>query len=50
MKLVIEELKGLDSLELLDLTGFSRDLILETDDKDDVVPDSAPAVAQLGDV
>lgn len=37
MKLVIAELKGL-SLPMLDLTGFSRDLIIENDDKDDVVP------------
>lgn len=37
MKLVIDELKEL-SLPMLDLTGFSRDLILENDDKDDVLP------------
>lgn len=37
MDLVIAELKEL-SLPMLDLTGFSRDLILETDDKDDIVP------------
>ncbi len=49
MGLVIEELKGL-SLELLDLTGFDRDLIIEPDAKDDVVPDNAPPVAKLGDL
>ena len=38
MKLVIEELKGL-SAEMLDLTGFDKDLILEADEKDDEVPD-----------
>ncbi len=38
MKLVIEELKGL-SAEMLDLTGFDKDLIIEPDDKDDEVPD-----------
>lgn len=50
MELVINELKGL-SLPMLDLTGFSRDLILKEDDNDDVVP-TAPKVAQsqLGDV
>ena len=50
MDLVIEELKGL-SLPMLDLTGFSRDLIIETDDRDDIVP-GAPAVprSKMGDV
>lgn len=50
MDTVIEELKGLSS-ELLDLTGFSADLILEDDDNDDVVP-AAPAEARTepGDV
>lgn len=37
MDLVIEELKTLDE-ELLDLTGFDRDLIIEPDEKDDEVP------------
>ena len=48
MDLVIEELKGL-SLEMLDLTGFDRDLILEPEDIDDEVPE-APAITQLGDL
>jgi len=38
MNLVIEELKGLSS-EMLELTGFDRDLIIEPDEADDVVPD-----------
>ncbi len=38
MNLVIEELKGL-SEEMLDLTGFDKDLIIEADEKDDEVPD-----------
>ena len=38
MDLVIEELKGL-SEEMLDLTGFDKDLIIEPDDKDDEVPE-----------
>jgi hypothetical protein len=42
--LVIAELKEL-SLPLLDLTGFSRDLLLNNDENDDVVP-GAPAVAR----
>lgn len=49
MGLVIEELKGLTT-ELLDLTGFDRDLIIEPDDKDDEIPENAPSVAQLGDI
>lgn len=38
MDLVIEELKDL-SPEMLDLTGFDADLIIEPEDKDDEVPD-----------
>lgn len=38
MDLVIEELKGL-STAMLDLTGFSSDLILENDPKDDDAPE-----------
>jgi len=38
MNLVIEELKGL-SPEMLDLTGFEKDLIIEADEKDDEVPE-----------
>lgn len=49
MGLVIEELKEL-SEPMLELTGFDKDLILEPDEKDDVVPEDAPPVAKLGDV
>jgi len=35
---------------LYDLTGFSRDLILDTEDRDDIVPTNAPAIAKIGDV
>src|SRR3990167_1521704 len=49
MNLVIDELKGLDS-ELLDLTGFSRDLIIEGNEQDDVIPENAPPVAKLGEI
>jgi len=38
MDLVIEELKGL-SEEMLELTGFDKDLIIEADEADDLVPD-----------
>ncbi len=49
MELVIEELKGLTE-ELIDLTGFSKDLILDTDEKDDEVPEVAEPKAKYGDV
>lgn len=49
MGLVIEELKGL-SPEMLELTGFDKDLILEPDEKDDIVPENAPTRAKLGDL
>ena len=51
MKQVIEELKALDSMALVDLTGFSRDLLAEDDDWDDVLPPTPPiARTKLGDV
>lgn len=50
MDLVIEELKDL-SPELLDLTGFEKDLILEPDEKDDIVPEvPEEPKAKLGDI
>ena len=49
MKLVMEELIDLGP-EMIDLTGFSQDLLLGPDEKDDILPDKAPAVAKLGDV
>ena len=39
MKLVVEELKILPE-DLLDLTGFEKDLIIEPDEKDDEVPET----------
>lgn len=50
MGLVISELKGL-SMEMIDLTGFNRSLVLNQDEKDDAVPalpDSART--KLGDL
>lgn len=49
MGLAIEELKGLDQ-DLLDLTGFSQDLLVEPNEKDDVIPENAPTIAQVGDI
>lgn len=49
MALVIEELKGL-SEPMLDLTGFDKDLIIEPDEQDDVIPENVQPTAQLGDL
>ncbi len=50
MGLVIEELKGLSN-EMLDLTGFDSDLIIEPDDKDDEVPElPEEPISKLGDI
>lgn len=49
MGLAIEELKGLDN-ELIDLTGFDRDLIIEPNEQDDVIPENVPARSKLGDL
>lgn len=50
MELVLEELKGLSS-EMLDLTGFEKDLIIEADEKDDEVPETPEEPkSKLGDL
>ena len=50
MNLVIEELKGLTE-PMLELTGFDRDLIIESDEADDVVPDvPKEPQSKLGDI
>lgn len=50
MSLVIEELKGLSN-EMLDLTGFEKDLIIEPDEKDDEVPETPEEPkSKLGDL
>ena len=49
MPLVIDELKGLSD-EMIELTGFDKDLIIEPDEKDDVIPEDAPPICQLGDL
>ena len=50
MNLAIEELKGL-SIPMLDLTGFDKDLIISSDERDDEVP-SIPDTprSKLGDL
>lgn len=49
MGLAIEELKGLSD-EMFDLTGFDKDLLIEPDEKDDVIPENVPPTSKLGDV
>jgi len=50
MKLVVEELKGLDDY-MIELTGFSKDLIIDPDAKDDVIPTlTGEPKSKLGDI
>lgn len=50
MALVIDELRELDP-DLIDTTGFSEDLILDDEDKDDVVPETSDDVdIKVGDI
>src|ERR1035437_126777 len=49
MSLVIEELKLL-SAPMLELTGFDKDLLIEPDAMDDVIPEGVPARSKLGDL
>lgn len=49
MQLAIEELKGLSD-SMFDLTGFDRDLLIEPDEQDDILPESVPSRSKLGDL
>lgn len=49
MDLVIEELKLL-SMEQVELTGFDKDLLLEGDEKDDVLPAKVTPRAKAGEI
>jgi len=49
MDLAIEDLKELDD-EMFNLTGFDTDLLIEPDEKDDLIPENPPAIAKVGDV
>jgi site-specific DNA-methyltransferase (adenine-specific) len=49
MGLAIEELKELDDYHF-NLTGFDRDLLIEPNAKDDIIPDSAPKRVKLGEI
>lgn len=50
MELVIAELKALEDDALVTLTGFDSDLLVEPDEKDDVIPENPPTRAKLGDL
>jgi len=51
MALAIEELKELNQEGYdITLTGFDKDLLIEADEKDDIIPENAPTVAKLGDI
>ena len=51
LSLAIEELKDLNKLGFdIDLTGFDKDLLIEPDEKDDIIPENAPPIAKLGDL
>lgn len=49
MGMAILELKDIGA-ELVDLTGFDKDLLIGPDEKDDEVPENPPPVAQIGDL
>lgn len=49
MKLAVDELKELSG-EMQVLTGFDLDLLIEPDEKDDEIPENAPAKSKLGDL
>lgn len=47
--LAIEDLKELSD-EMFDLTGFDKDLLIEPDEQDDIIPENPPVIAKLGDI
>ena len=49
MDLVIQDLKEL-SENMVDLTGFDKDLLITPDEKDDIIPENVPARSKLGDL
>jgi len=50
MALVIDELKSLEDDDLVGLTGFDADLLIEADEADDVIPENVPSRSKLGDL
>jgi DNA modification methylase len=49
IKLAVTDLKLLDD-DLFNLTGFNKDLLIEPDDKDDIVPEVKDIKSKLGDL
>ena len=49
MKLALPDLKLL-SQEMFQLTGFDKDLLIEPDEQDDVIPENVPSRSKLGDL
>jgi len=49
MDLAITDLKLLSS-KMFDLTGFDKDLLIEDDEADDVIPENVPSRTKLGDL
>lgn len=49
MKLALPDLKLL-SPELFELTGFDKDLLIEPDEADNVIPENVPSRSKLGDL
>src|SRR3990167_10887416 len=50
MDLVIEELKSLEDDALVALSGFEKDLLIEPDEKDDIIPENVETRVKLGDI
>ena len=50
MDLVIEELKALEDDALVALSGFEKDLLIEPDEKDDIIPENVKTRCKLGDM
>lgn len=49
MELVKDDLRILPEA-MIEMTGFDKDLIIDPDEKDDLVPENVPSVTQLGDI
>ncbi len=49
MKLALPDLKLLSPF-MFELTGFDKDLLIEPDEKDDIIPENVPARSKLGDL
>src|SRR3990167_1299332 len=50
MQLVIDEIRSLEDDALVALSGFEKDLLIEPDEKDDIIPDNVETKVKLGDI